>query len=89
MTTDTKPPARIYLQCRDDLGELIPPDNDITWCEDNINDTDEEYVRSDIATALVEALEAAVPFVPMTQGELSTAIGAKIRLALALAKGNP
>lgn len=40
--------------------------------------------------ALVEALEAAVPYIPMTEGGAwFSAIGTKIRAALALAKGTP
>ena len=46
-----KPPYMIYLQV-DPGGEkaegvdMIGP-NDITWCQDKINDTDVKYIRAD------------------------------------------
>ena len=40
-----KQPDKIYLQINDDLGEEL---DDITWCEDRIEDTDIEYIRADL-----------------------------------------
>lgn len=40
-----KPPERIYLQCYDDQGEYLDPiSGEVTWCVDQINETDAEYV---------------------------------------------
>lgn len=40
-----KIPERIYLQyyCEDDFGDLVEA-YEITWCQDQINDSDIEYV---------------------------------------------
>jgi len=43
-------PKRIYLQVEiteDKYGEVERPE-DVTWCEDKINDTDVEYIRVDL-----------------------------------------
>lgn len=41
----TKPPERIYLQCYDDQGEYLDPaTGDVTWCVDQINEIDAEYI---------------------------------------------
>ncbi len=42
-------PERIFLQIRDDEGNLLDASegDDVTWCVDQINDTDEEYVRAE------------------------------------------
>ncbi len=41
-------PDKIYLQLYED-GELLDIKKDeITWCQDKINDTDVEYVRKDV-----------------------------------------
>ncbi len=54
-------PERIFLQIRDDEGNLLDASegDDVTWCVDQINDTDEEYVRveSRAATRAGEAQE--------------------------------
>jgi hypothetical protein len=43
-----KAPEKIYLQI-DPEGEKATDYLDgITWCEDKINDTDVEYIRSDL-----------------------------------------
>ena len=47
-----EPPERIYLQT-DPEGEKPQDDwisgpEDVTWCENRINDTDIEYVRTDL-----------------------------------------
>lgn len=38
-------PDKIYLQIKDDSDE---DQNEITWCEDRINDTDIKYIRFDL-----------------------------------------
>ncbi len=40
-----KLPERIYLQCYDDQGEYLDPStSEVTWCVDEINETDAEYI---------------------------------------------
>jgi hypothetical protein len=49
-TTVTNVPARIYLNLGDpyEMGEIqFQQLTDVTWCEDQIDDTDIEYVRAD------------------------------------------
>lgn len=41
MSDELKPPKKIYLQMLDEDGE---EQYEITWCEDEINDTDIAYV---------------------------------------------
>jgi hypothetical protein len=57
-TTVTNVPARIYLNLGDpyEMGEIqFQQLTDVTWCEDQIDDTDIEYVRAD-ASAQSEGL---------------------------------
>ena len=50
-------PDRIYLQTHDELGnEMDYILDEITWCVDQINDTDVEYVHVDKYRALEEKL---------------------------------
>jgi hypothetical protein len=46
-------PKKIYLQVFGDNGDERTdawwPDEDVTWCEDRIYDSDVEYIRADIA----------------------------------------
>lgn len=44
-----KIPDKIYLQIKDDSGE---DQNEITWCEDRVEDTDIVYIRADIPDEL-------------------------------------
>ena len=37
--------TKIYLQIKDDSGE---DQDEVTWCEDRIEDTDIVYIRADI-----------------------------------------
>ena len=41
-------PENIYLQIEDYEGD------DVTWCTDKINETDEEYIRKDLYEKLQE-----------------------------------
>lgn len=43
-------PERIYLQWFDEYGESA---DEVTWCEDQIQDDDVAYIRLDIAEASV------------------------------------
>ena len=45
MTDKFKIPDIIYLQCHDDDGELHLDDEEITWCEDDIDGHNVKYVR--------------------------------------------
>ena len=50
MDKKTKAPERIYLQCYDETDDLKTGGlftSDITWCVDQINDNDEEYVLAE------------------------------------------
>ena len=50
MDEKTKVPERIYLQCYDETDDLKTEGlftSDITWCVDQINDNDEEYVLAE------------------------------------------
>ena len=49
--SDLKPPKKIYLQMLDEDGE---EQDEITWCEDEINDTDIPYVLESALTASQE-----------------------------------
>jgi len=50
---------RIYLQVKDLDGNKIDPESgEVTWCVDQINDSDIEYVRADLLTAAQERLKA-------------------------------
>ena len=49
--SDLKPPKKIYLQMLDEDGE---EQDEITWCEDEINDTDIPYVLQSALTASQE-----------------------------------
>ena len=40
------PPKRIYLQA--DSNFPVDTGEEVTWCVDEINDTDTEYVRLDV-----------------------------------------
>jgi hypothetical protein len=46
-------PRVIYLQWND------PPDDDVTWCVDEINDSDVAYIRMDIDQATLKKLRLA------------------------------
>jgi len=48
-----KPPPRIYLQVGA-KGEPLSIFDDITWCQDKIEDTDIEYIRMDLCKARVK-----------------------------------
>jgi hypothetical protein len=86
MTTDTKPPARIFPQCHDEDGEPLRLDeDDITWCQDQIRETDVQYVRADIVDALIDALEIAKEEIEFLGGITKSLDIA--RAALAQAKG--
>ena len=44
-------PKKIYLQVlgeEDDERADVWPDEGITWCQDRINNSDVEYIRSDL-----------------------------------------
>ena len=45
---------RLYLQVKDDEGN---PHEEVTWCQDQINATDVEYVRADLLKELQEENE--------------------------------
>jgi hypothetical protein len=50
-------PARIWLQSGEvDGAPVYEPGNEITWCADNIETGDVEYVRADIKADLLRAL---------------------------------
>lgn len=54
-------PERIYLQAGDDRDTFDDMDG-VTWCKDQINDSDIEYVRADvhdIANAEITRLQIA------------------------------
>ena len=57
-------PEIIYLQLFDDYGECLDPsENEVTWCSDQINESDIKYVLErifDDATQRAEAAEAEV-----------------------------
>lgn len=40
---------RIWLQYKDEDGEPNDYNEGVTWCQDQVNDTDIEYIRADIA----------------------------------------
>ncbi len=42
----------IYLQVKDETGE---PNEEITWCQDEINDTDITYIRLDKILEICES----------------------------------
>lgn len=42
-----KIPEVIYLQWFDEDGK---PDEEVTWCQDEINDSDIAYIRKDVVT---------------------------------------
>lgn len=42
-------PERIYLQGTADAPDCEDPNSGVTWCWHQIDDTDVEYVRADIA----------------------------------------
>ena len=75
---------RIYLQVRDIEGNLVDPSfGDLTWCADQINDTDIEYVRADLFAALraqneqlIAALKeiASAPSYTSSQQDISDAV---------------
>ena len=44
-----KIPDRIYLQIKDVFGE---DQDEVTWCEDRIEDTDIVYIRVDVPNEL-------------------------------------
>lgn len=46
-------PERIYLQGAADAPDCEDPNSGVTWCWHQIDDTDVEYVRADIAAKLV------------------------------------
>ena len=43
-------PEVIYLQWFDEDGK---PDEEVTWCQDSINDSDIAYVRKDVIKKLI------------------------------------
>jgi hypothetical protein len=49
-------PEKIYLQDDDGYHEESGVWGDTTWCTDQIDDTDVEYVRADLVTSLREQL---------------------------------
>lgn len=51
MSDELKPPKKIYLQMLDEDGE---EQDEITWCEDEINDTDIAYVLESALTTAQE-----------------------------------
>lgn len=54
-------PEKIYLQWFDDLSnEPIPDDEMITWCQDQINKNDPEYIRADKLKEKIEAFKNAI-----------------------------
>lgn len=79
---------RIYLQPNEaGIGRH-------TWCQDRIEDTDIEYIRSDIADELMAALKAAhaaLDSIYETDGLLTEerATLARIKAAIAKAEGQP
>lgn len=60
-------PDRIYLQAKDEDGEL--PD-EVTWCVDRIHDTDVEYV---LATEL-ERAKATIDYLQVRIAALGTQV---------------
>ena len=63
MDLDTQGPKRLFLQVHpEDVEEPQELDSgEVTWCEDQQNDSDTEYVRKDIhEQALAQAREALV-----------------------------
>lgn len=87
MSEETKiinAPARIWLQVGDDFepGEVdFGGLEGVTWCQDNISDTDIEYVRSDrVASAVVpdmlirQFVAALLNNDPGTAGEVTKAM---------------
>ncbi len=45
-----KPPDKIYLQVDSEGQSATDYYEGVTWCQDKINNSDIEYVRSDLAT---------------------------------------
>lgn len=84
--SDTKIPnyPRIFLQPNEaGIGEH-------TWCQDRIEDTDIEYIRSDIADELLVALDELVEcltvgYVPQKDGSMLN----EARALIAKAGGQP
>lgn len=59
-------PERIYLQTgftKWDEGEPWPTDG-VTWCDEQVHDSDVEYVRRDVAAGLRKALLRRVHLMP-------------------------
>jgi hypothetical protein len=75
---------RIFLQPNEaGIGEH-------TWCQDRINETDIEYVRSDIANELLAALKAAQAVLDRiyeSDGLLTEERATLARIEAAIAKG--
>jgi len=67
--TANKAPEKIYLQV--DPDEWI---DGITWCEDRINDSDVEYVRSDRYCTCPD-----IKWQPKDSGRICPCCGRKIR----------
>jgi hypothetical protein len=72
----TNVPARIWLQIGDDL-EPHETDfsalTDVTWCQDNVNESDIEYVRADRHDDLVAANESQASQIARLEPELAAA----------------
>ena len=50
-------PIRIFLQHDpEDTGEPFKEAHEVTWCKDQINDMDCEYIRADVAKRAAEIL---------------------------------
>ncbi len=48
-------PERIYLQWYEDEADKYMPEG-VTWCQDQIDETDVEYVRADKAAAEMQEM---------------------------------
>jgi hypothetical protein len=52
-----KLPDVIYLQAYDEEGNLLSElDDEMTWCQDKINDTDVEYIRKDLVDKFLNSI---------------------------------
>ena len=74
MSEDRRPPLTIYLQCMDDNGEYAGrvAGAEITWCENQIEENDEQYVRRDIFNRLLVSLVEIAGYTNSSEGDEST-----------------
>lgn len=77
-------PNKIYLQTDPEGEKAIDWIDGVTWCEDQINDTDVKYIQADLIDWYFETIDAmsTVHFLlRYTKGKQSKRCGAYRRLA--------